>query len=89
MAPVSKMNTQETNTFKPCCGPHLGDCSICFDEVEDRGLQCGGCRAGFHVQCVEQWRETGHSSCPVCRHDPVAAEKLKREKQMRILEFFH
>lgn len=48
----------------------IGSCSICFGDLDVRErakLDCS--HDQFHVQCIEQWKETkpGKATCPMCR----------------------
>jgi hypothetical protein len=52
------------------CTPRADrSCAICFERIVNgetvQGMQ--ECCHWFHFECVRQWLETGHLSCPECR----------------------
>jgi len=51
-----------------------GDCAICFEEMRDSDelVKCNlTCKNGFHKDCMQQWINLGHNTCPLCRADWV------------------
>lgn len=51
-----------------------GDCAICFEEMKssDELVKCNlTCKNVFHKDCMKQWLNSGHNTCPLCRADWV------------------
>jgi Mg-chelatase subunit ChlD len=51
-----------------------GDCAICFEEMRDGDelVKCNlTCKNGFHKDCMQQWINSGHNTCPLCRAEWV------------------
>ena len=46
--------------------PWHSECPVCLavDSKVTRRLECGHY---FHGDCIDRWRVTGHTTCPVCR----------------------
>jgi hypothetical protein len=42
-------------------------CSICLNEVKRTRHNAIRCGHIFHQSCIEQWKEQGKHTCPVCR----------------------
>ena len=59
---------------KNFCHVHLDpkECSICLTSIlsrtsrNSRTLPCGH---NFHIKCINRWKRTGNSTCPVCRKE--------------------
>jgi hypothetical protein len=51
------------------CPWHI-ECPICLavDSKTKTKLECGH---SFHEECINGWRSTGHTTCPVCRREFV------------------
>lgn len=53
-------------TLKPSC--RMSTCAICLNEVKctrtNPALRCGHM---FHSHCLQEWKNQGKNTCPICR----------------------
>lgn len=57
------------------------ECAICLgDFVDGEVLRIlPTCKHGFHIACIDAWL-LSHSSCPTCRHNPIAGPMIADKK---------
>lgn len=47
----------------------LDECSICLNSIRrTRGIRDLPCGHSFHRRCIDSWKETGKTTCPLCRN---------------------
>ena len=47
----------------------MEECSVCSDNLDDRPTRNIPCGHRFHCDCLTQWTQAGHGTCPLCRHE--------------------
>jgi len=45
------------------------ECSICFEEIEEKDPTLIHCSTKSHIICIKKWTENGLLKCPTCRQD--------------------
>ena len=62
-----KNSTKEEDEF---CHIHKNrrECSICLSSAT-RNVRTLPCGHTFHVKCINRWKRTGNTTCPVCRKE--------------------
>lgn len=60
------------------------ECVICLSlfEDEEMGRKLPKCGHVFHVECIDMWLHS-HSTCPICRDNPVVVSDDKIEIEQR------
>jgi hypothetical protein len=49
------------------CAEH-SECPICYEKIENEMVTwTTPCQHKYHTWCLEEWKERGHSTCPMCR----------------------
>lgn len=61
------------------------DCSICLESIEGNSHTLS-CNHNFHSHCINEWINSFHWKCPLCRADAVKIE-LKEFKEDNIIFF--
>lgn len=53
------------------CGRHFkkSECPVCYDVMELHNSHETPCGHMFHMNCINQWKNEGNSSCPMCREN--------------------
>ncbi|EDK36246.2 hypothetical protein PGUG_00344 [Meyerozyma guilliermondii ATCC 6260] len=59
------LHRKRTRLLKLKSAPPNGDCSICFDTL-DNECRTTTCKHSFHLQCLHEWANYAET-CPVCR----------------------
>jgi hypothetical protein len=52
----------------------MDDCPVCCQALEWWPTSTTTCNHKFHEDCLTKWRSMSKTSCPVCRHTPVAVK---------------
>lgn len=58
------------HTCDKLCSIHkpAGQCPVCMEDImKNRGTRTLTCGHTFHNSCLEQWKEQGKNTCPMCR----------------------
>ena len=80
-SPPLKPRSQKAvrSVLGPCRAQRLGEklsCPICLESNQRmfvRKMPC--CGQVIHSACVDRWFRSGHSQCPLCRHECFRCEE--------------
>lgn len=50
------------------------DCSICFEAIDVNKTRPTLCGHYIHAECLQQWYNTRHTTCPVCRTTLISSK---------------
>ena len=50
----------------------MDDCPVCCQALEWWPTATTTCNHKFHKECLTKWSAMKKTSCPMCRHSPVA-----------------
>ena len=52
----------------------MDDCPVCCQALEWWPTATTTCNHKFHKECLTKWSAMKKTSCPMCRHSPVAVK---------------